>query len=1073
MKIKNKINCLVVFVATAIFWQPSYVMADQLNISIEKMNELGVNQNTPKKTITGLLTESSGDPIIGATVSVKGTSRGVMTDIDGRYSIEASDGEEIVFQLIGFNTETIAVKKDVNVINLRMEASQIELDEVVVVGFGQQKKESVVASLTSIGSKELSVSSRSLTNNIAGKISGVIAVQRSGEPGWDDAQFWIRGVSSYAGGTDPLVLVDGVPRKMNDIDVDEIETFTVLKDASATAVYGAEGANGVILITSKRGKSQKTRINVKLEHGIATPMRLPKLLNSYQYLSLFNEATWNDAGNPLVGFVAPTSDDVLEKYRLGIDPDLYPNANWMDMLRNNTQNQRYTINFRGGGEKVRFFVSGAYYQEDAIYEKNRTDAFDSNAKFERYNLRSNIDFDVTKTTRMSIDMSGQYVNRVAPSQTSDNIFNGMTLFPVHLIPTIYSDGTASEHPESDNQGLRQNPFNFLYFSGYSKSWTSTVQTKVSIDQDLDVLTEGLSIKGALSFDAYSEQYVNRTMSPKSYYVTGRNPDGSFIRTLRNAGSALGNPSSGASGGEKKIYIETSLNYKKTFDEKHDVVGVLVYNQKETQKQNVGGLNLLPYRKQNIVGRASYGYDNRYMLEGSFGMTGSENFASGHRWGIFPAIGGAWYVTHESFMQNTIDVLSKLKVRASYGKTGNDDLEYLGRFPYQATLNQNAGGYNLGISGISNGTNQNGMGGGISESNAAAPYLQWEIEDKTNFGIDLGLFRGRVDISADYFSNRRHDILERRKTIPTMSGLRNGPLQNISVVTNKGFDGNIVVKQDISQVNFTFRGNFTYTKNKIINNDEIPHVLHYQNLTGHSIGTPYLYVADGLYTPDDFNISYDPATGQQTYKLKDGMPNPGSAVSPGDIKYADLNNDGKIDGNDQTYNHNKNPKDPRMVYGLAVDAEYKGFFVGIFFQGSAGASVNLMAKAENFMPFKNGKDASSARQEALSRWTASDPYNQDVLYPRMHGSDFSYNTRPSTWWYRDASFIRLKNIEFGYQFNKNQLSKIGMNNLRVYVQGTNLITWDHVKYWDPELGDARSGAKYPLSRSWTAGLEVTF
>lgn len=493
MKIKNKINCLVVFVATAIFWQPSYVMADQLNISIEKMNELGVNQNTPKKTITGLLTESSGDPIIGATVSVKGTSRGVMTDIDGRYSIEASDGEELVFQLIGFNTETIAVKKDVNVINLRMEASQIELDEVVVVGFGQQKKESVVASLTSIGSKELSVSSRSLTNNIAGKISGVIAVQRSGEPGWDDAQFWIRGVSSYAGGTDPLVLVDGVPRKMNDIDVDEIETFTVLKDASATAVYGAEGANGVILITSKRGKSQKTRINVKLEHGIATPMRLPKLLNSYQYLSLFNEATWNDAGNPLVGFVAPTSDDVLEKYRLGIDPDLYPNANWMDMLRNNTQNQRYTINFRGGGEKVRFFVSGAYYQEDAIYEKNRTDAFDSNAKFERYNLRSNIDFDVTKTTRMSIDMSGQYVNRVAPSQTSDNIFNGMTLFPVHLIPTIYSDGTASEHPESDNQGLRQNPFNFLYFSGYSKSWTSTVQTKVSIDQDLDVLTEGLSI----------------------------------------------------------------------------------------------------------------------------------------------------------------------------------------------------------------------------------------------------------------------------------------------------------------------------------------------------------------------------------------------------------------------------------------------------------------------------------------------------------------------------------------------------------------------------------------------------
>lgn len=1072
MKNRNKINTLVLIGAVAFLCLPMTLMAKQnKNNSIQAQR---ITQRDSLRTVTGLLTESTGDPIMGATVIVKGSNRGVTTDENGRYMIKVADGEVLEYRYVGYNTVDRTVKRALSTMNLQMVASSVNLNDVVVIGYGQQKKESVVASMNTIGPEELTIANRSLTNSIAGKISGVIAITRTGEPGWDDAQFWIRGVSSYAGGTDPLVLVDGVPRSMNNIDVDEIESFTVLKDAAATAVYGAEGANGVILVTSKRGKAQRTTVNFTAEHGFDTPMRLPSLMNSYEYLSLYNEAAWNDQGNPSVGFQQPTSDEILEKYKTGADSDLYPSVNWMDMLKKHTQSSRYTINFRGGGEKVHFFVSGSYYDADGIYKDNPMKQFNSNVNIKRYNLRSNIDFDLSKTTRMSVDMSGQYFTKTAPITSADQLFNIMTLFPVHVIPMMYSDGTASEHPNADVSYGRANPYNLLNFKGYDKSWSATVQSKVSLEQQLDFITEGLSVKGCVSFDAYSEQFTNREMTAHSYYATGRDANGNLIKKTINEGSALGNPTSGSSGGNKNIYIETSLNYKRSFD-KNDVTGLLLYNQKETQYQNKSGLELLPYRKQSVVARTTYGYDNRYMVEASFGMTGSENFAAGHRWGFFPAIGAAWFISHEKFMASMLPTINKLKLRASYGRTGNDDLaSSLGRFPYQASLNESGGGYNLGITAAEGGSATNWYGNGIVENTAAAPHLSWEIEDKLNLGIDLGLFNGRVDMSVDYFHNRRHNILLQRQTVPEISGLRNNPMQNYGIVTNQGFDGNIVVKQNIGKLNLTFRGNFTYTKNKIIEYDEIPHTYSYQDYTGNSIGQPLLYKAVGLYTPDDFVTTTNQTTGAQTYTLKAGLPNPNVSVSPGDIKYADLNNDGTIDDYDKTYHNKFHPETPAIVYGFGLNAEYKGFYGGIFFQGVENTSVNLLAKTANFMPFVNGgRDASSARSEVMDRWRVADPYNQNVLYPRMHSSEFKYNERPSTWWYRSAGFLRLKNVEFGYQFDKKALRYFQMQNLRLYVQGTNLITWDHLKYWDPELGGANSGAKYPLSRVWTLGLEVTF
>lgn len=1049
----------------------------QIVISRTDDKPASAQQKSKKWTLKGLLTDVDGNPIVGVSVVLKGTSTGVLSDINGYYSIEVENGQILEYRFVGFETEEKLVKTGVNG-NLRMRESSVNLDDVVVIGYGQQKKESVVASINSIGPAELSMPQRNLTNNIAGQIAGIIAIQRSGEPGNDSAEFWIRGQSSYAGGTSPLVLVDGVPRSMDDIDVDEIETFSVLKDAAATAVYGSEGANGVVLITSKRGKAQKTNISFRAQYSIVTPTRMPELLPAYDYLSLYNEGQWNEAGNPDWNtFNRTYSDEILEKYRTGVDPDLYPNVNWMDLLSDQTHNMRYTLNFRGGTEKTKFFVSGAYYKENGMFKSNPLDDYNANIGLERYNLRSNVDMDITPTTKLSVDMSGQYRTQNNPGNSSDQIFKHIILFPTHLVPFTWSDGTAAVC-DTDADG-RYNPYNLLNYSGYSKKWSVAMQTKATLRQKLDFITKGLSVQGSISFDADFSSTLKRSTSPDKYTVTGRDENGLLIKKLFDEGSPLGEASVSTSSGTKKIYIEAQLNYERTFAKKHAVTGTFVYNQKETQYQgsrksngaeDVGGLKLLPYRKQNIVMRGTYAYDNRYVLEASFGATGSENFAPGNRWGVFPAVGAAWNVHAERFMQkeNILNILSKLRLRASYGLTGNDNTGG-NRFVYRELLTD-SGSQNVGLNPGTNGGPTNDMGR-IYENTFAAPYISWEIEKKSNFGIDMGLFRGRVDITADYFHNRREDILIQRVTIPTATGFRQNPWQNFGVTTNEGFDASITVKHNIGKDwVLSARGNVTYAVNKIIEKDEIPQAYPWLAQTGTSIGTNKIYVAEGLFTNQDFIIT-EKSDGSYNYKLKDGIATYAADVKPGDIKYKDLNGDGVIDDNDQTYYSGIYPNNPQLVYGFGLNVQYKGIYAGVFFQGVGRTSVNLKANTSYFVPFANGKDQSSARVQAADHWSASDPNNMNVLYPRLHTNEYSNNTLNSTWWYRNGSFLRLKNVELGYQFDKKLVQRWKMQNLRIYVQGSNLAVWDHVKMWDPEIGN--SGARYPINATWTFGLDVTF
>ncbi|MEG0889280.1 MAG: TonB-dependent receptor [Bacteroides sp.] len=1010
--------------------------------------------------IKGLITDADGNPIIGATVSVKGSTTGVITDIDGRYIIEAAEGATIVFRYIGYNTEEKVVKKETT-INVRMMESSVGLDDVVVIAYGQQKKSSVVSSMNTISSKEIAMPSRNLTNNLAGQIAGVIAIQRSGEPGRDDSQFWIRGVSSFAGGVSPLVLVDGVPRRMNDIGVDEIESFTVLKDAAATAVYGAEGANGVVLITSKRGETSKLKIDVRAEFTNSTPTRLSGILSSYDHLSLYNDASWEDAGNP-TSFQKPYSDDILEKYRTGVDPDLYPNADFLSLLKDNTQNGRAVINLRGGSDRVRYFTSASFYKENGIFKSSATENYNANIGLERYNLRSNIDIDLTKKTLLSVDMSGQYMNIKNPGTSTDKIFTNIYYYAPYLFPLRFSDGRFSDDTESNNDN--RNPYNFLNETGYTRKWDVAIQSKVALKQQLDFLTDGLDLRLAVSFDADLESSMARTKSPQTFYIILENGEKKFVQ--KDAGQPdLTDFKDFKQSSQKKIFMEASVNYKRTFGDKHDVTGLLLYMQKETHSTG------LPYRKQSVVARASYGFDNRYMLEGSFGLTGSENFAKGYRYGIFPAIGVAWYLSNESFMKPVQHVINKLKLRASFGKTGNDNIGANNRFPYRGTLKTDAPGFNLGFSPGAGGGGNNSFGGGIVEDVFESPLLSWEIEKKKNIGIDLGLFNGRVDLMVDAFSNRRTNILMQRKVVSNITGFNKAPWQNYGIVTNKGIDANIVLKQTIGKTNFSIRGNLTYATNEIIEYDEVNPPHEYMRYTGNSLNTPILYVAEGLYSMDDFDIVTDKATGAKEYTLKSGLPVPSASVKPGDIKYKDLNGDGDINTDDRTYKHGFATPEPELVYGFGLNVEHKGFYAGIFFQGVGNTAMNLLG-SRSFIPF--GFDMkTSIRTEGLNHWSTRNPDNMDVMYPRLHATTFTHNQLPSTYWYRDASFIRLKNLEFGYQFNKRQMKKVGLSNLRIYIQGNNLAVWDDIKMWDPELGSAGAGAKYPISSTWTAGLEIGF
>ena len=740
----------------------------QITISVPEAPK--VQQTTQQKGIkvTGNVSDEKGEPLIGVTIILKNDSTvHALTDMNGNYSIIVPERKSVLsFRYIGFVPKEEVVNNR-KVVNVQMVEDVGQLDEVVVVAYGAQKKESVVGSITTIEPAKLKVSTtRSISNNLAGTVAGVLAVQRSGEPGYDNSSFWIRGISTFQdAGQNPLVLIDGIERDLNNIDPEEIESFSVLKDAAASAVYGVRGANGVILINTKRGQVGKPRVTVKAEFAATQPVKLPEYLGAADYMQVLDDILM-DTGQQ------PKYTDRIAKTRAGYDPDLYPDVNWMDAIANDyASNQRVTVDISGGTETLRYSFVAAAYNERGILKRDKSYDWDPTIKLQRYNVRSNVDLKLSPTTQLRFNIGGYLQDRNSTTKDISQIFQKAFVAVPHAFPAQYSSGQIPTTEEP-------NVWAWATQSGYKRRSDSKIETPFSVEQDLKFLLPGLKVKGTFSFDRFSSGTVSRGKTP-DYYVpaTGRDDEGNLIIASKSNGTNFLDYSKSGDYGNKSVYMEATLSYDRTFAEKHSVAAMLLFN-----RRNYDDGSKLPYRNQGLAGRASYTYSGKYVGEFNFGYNGSENFAKGKRYGFFPSGAIGWIVSEEAFMQPLRKVISKLKLRASYGQVGNANLGGR-RFAYLSTITDDYDTLNMYKWGLDSSYGLTGM----AEGEFAVQDLTWEIVNKMNLGVELGFLNGMIDLQLDYFDERRKDIFMPRESVPMTAGFMKQPWKNFGKVTNQGVE----------------------------------------------------------------------------------------------------------------------------------------------------------------------------------------------------------------------------------------------------------------------------------------------
>lgn len=996
--------------------------------------------------ISGTVMDKEKFPLPGVNIVVEGQSAatGVVTDIDGHFYMKVpSEESAIIISYVGFKSQRIVVGNNIN-FNVVLEEDVETLDEVVVTGYGSQKRMSVIGSVETLEPARLQTgSTRSLSNNLAGQLAGVIAVQRSGEPGYDSSNFWIRGIASFSGNQNPLVLVDGIERDLNNIDPSEIESFSVLKDASASAMYGVRGANGVIVINTKRGKIGAPQVNFRVEHSITEPTQLPEFIGAADYMELLN-SLYTPSNRPF-------TEEQIYRTRIGYDRDLYPDVNWIDAItKDYAYSTRANIDVSGGSDFLRYSLVGSYFGEKGIMETDETLPYDTGTKLTRYNLRANVDLDVTKTTTLRVNVGGYLQTLRKQNYSTETAFSEAFLTPPHVHPTRYSDGAI---PVVTN---RQNPWANVTQRGHSTETQSQIQSLFAVEQNLKMLTPGLKAKITFSFDRWNKSSVTRGMNPTFYNVaTGRDVEGNLLHTILSYGDeALGHENKGEYG-NTRVYFEGTLTYNRNFGGKHDVDALFLYNQ---QSYDDGGIQ--PYRKQGIAGRLSYTYDRRYIGEFNFGYNGSENFAKGERFGFFPSLAVGWLISEEPFMERFRNTLTKLKIRGSIGKVGNDNIGGSRRFAYITTLNTSADSYDWGATG-------NISRKGIAEGDVGVNGLTWETALKMNLGFELGLWN-ELDFQVDVFKERRTDIFMQRKTIPTQTGFLTNPWANYGEVTNRGAEFSLNFNKQINKDWFVgFRANFTYAINRVEEYDEAASVAGtYRGLTGRSLNTLWGLQAERLFTEDDFD---------ENGNLKFGIPTQevgAATVRPGDIKYKDMDGDGIITDADEGYIGGT--VDPRIVYGFGGNVNYKNWDLNFFFQG-VGDSYRIIGGTQYFLPGSGLGVQGNVYSNYMDRWTEDNP-SQDVFWPRLFDADNQSanraNYRASTWWKKNMRFLRLKTLEIGYTLPKEITDKICSKAIRIYLSGNNLFCFSPFDLWDPEL-DSADGLKYPTMRSFLIGVNLNF
>lgn len=999
--------------------------------------------------VTGKITDDKNEPLTGTVIVVKNQpGLGTAADVDGNYKIKAGINDVLVFSFLGFDTKEIPINGK-TIINVSMSESTTTLEEVTVVASGVQRKVSVVGAITSVETSTLkNTASASLSNSLAGNVAGIIAQQKSGEPGQNYSEFWIRGISTFGANASALVLVDGIERNFNEVNVEDIESFSVLKDASATAIYGNRGANGVVIITTKKGAAGKVNINAKMEFGITTPSRMPKYVNAATYANMANEARLS-RGEDLK--YTPSEIDIIE---YSLDRDLYPNMDWKkEILNNTTTSTRTMLNISGGGSTARYYISGAYYNEDGLYKADKMKNYDTNTNYKRYNFRSNVDVNITSSTIIELGIAGWVATQNQPGEAdSGTLYSTFgTLTPL-TVPKIYSNGLFPTY----GTGHQMNPYVLLNETGYREQWNNKMETNIAVRQNFDFLTEGLNFYGRFSFDAYNENFVKRLKNPTLYRAeTQRDAKGRMVLTkVRDA-----NPLTQETGswGDKRYYLEMNLNYEKLFAEHHRVSGLLLYYQQEYGRNDAQGniFAAVPAKNMALSGRATYSFKDRYFLEFNFGYTGSENFEKGKRFGFFPAIAGGWLISNESFIADNFAWLNKMKVRYSYGEVGSDRLEGNTRFPYISVVNRD-GFYKFGETGQ---THVNG----VAISTIGTPNLTWETAIKHNLGIDIDLF-DKFSLTADIFKDTRQNIFKERKHMPSTVGLSGNqmPWANVGRMENKGVDGTVAFTDKIGKVSYTLRGNLTYSNTNVLEYDEPANALPYKMTQGYRLNQTRGLVALGLFK-DEEDIINSP---KQNF----------SPVKPGDIKYKDVNGDGVI--NDDDIVPIGYTTTPGLIYGLGISLEWNGFDFNALFQGAGNS--DFFVGGWGVYPFEGGEIgnimqvAANSSDRWISREISGNPAteNPNAIFPRLTYGNNANNNRESSFWLRNSRYLRLKNLTVGYTIPKKITRKLLMEGARIYFLGNNLCVWDDFGWWDPELASG-NGAVYPIQKNFTLGLTVNF
>lgn len=1014
---------------------------------------IGTSVFAQTKQVTGVVKDATGETVIGASVVEKGTTNGVITDFDGVFKLTVSENAVLQISYIGYQTQEVKVAGKTTLdITLREDTEMLE--EVVVVGYGAQKKESVIGAISQVTSKDLlSTPSANISQAISGKITGVITSQTSGAPGADDAQIYIRGRATFAGDAQPLVLVDGVERSFSQIAPDDIETISVLKDASATAVYGVRGANGVMLITTKRGKEQKPVVSLTANWQIQSPTRKDTYLDSYQSVMLLEEALAND------GLPSQFSADDIEMYRRSVagelsgrDAMLYPNVDWYDQVLSNTAPaQRYNVSVTGGTKRMRYYASGEFYDQKSIVKNLSNDQFGNTSSpgFRRYSFRANTDFFLTTDLTFSVNFGTRFEERRGPN-TNDSAPNYSEIFyelnhtPGWLFPVSYSipNGESTRTLYAGTSQYQNNIVARLTEAGYYKSTNVVNETNFIVDYKMDWLTEGLSVKGMLSFDYENLHRNNYTRNFATYELNDlANYESLTAYNKFNTDTELTHGSEFTS--IYKLYMEAQVNYARKFG-KHDVTAMALYMQNDYRSKAD-----LAKRYQGLVGRVTYAWDDRYLAEFNAGYNGSENFMKGKRFGFFPAFSIGWRLSNEPFMQKYSDWLNNLKIRASYGQVGNDVYQVNGvqqRFLYEQKWSQITNDYYFGTTGQT----------GIYDAQYPNYGVTWERAHKYNVGIEFGFFNGMLTGNVDVFYEKRNDILTTYLTRPEWVGVVMAAA-NLGKTKNQGYEIELKHSNHIgSDFHYTIGFNFSHARNEILSMDEPSIKTDYRKREGHPINQYFGLICDGYVTQADLDSGNLPVSRFS------------SDVKVGDLKYRDMNQDGFIDDRDETFIGYSDI--PENMYALNLSANYKNWGFSVMFQGVD--HVSRYYDAEAMFAFING---GKVKEHHLERWNPaeSEAYNlAHAKYPLLHYNDYGdHNQRQNSYFLKNGAFLRLKNIELSYTLPERWSHKVGMSDCRLYINANNLVTWDHLDgLTDPESNGSN---RFPIMKTVNFGVNIKF